>query len=141
MGYRIRLDRVSHAPAVARGATLAVDIDLRNVGWSRMFVHRALVVALRRRSTGETFGAAGGDLAALPAQATASSRITVDVPVPATAAPGDYDLFVSAPDVFPAARGDVRFSVRFANADQPGAGQAWDASTATIGSGTTVNVE
>ncbi|MGN6527584.1 MAG: DUF4832 domain-containing protein [Burkholderiaceae bacterium] len=141
MGYRIQLDRVSNAPTVARGGTLAVHVDLRNVGWARMFVARALVVTIRRRDTGETLAAGAGNLATLAPQATASTRIVVQLPIPAGAATGLYDVFASAPDAFAATQDDVRFSVRFANADQPAAGQSWDASTARLSTGTTVTVQ
>ncbi|HEX7687034.1 MAG TPA: DUF4832 domain-containing protein, partial [Burkholderiaceae bacterium] len=141
MGYRIQVDRVTHESAVARGATLAVDVDLRNVGWARMFVARKLVITLRNRSTGAVVVASGGDLSALPEQATSSSRITVSVPVPAGAATGMYDVLLSAPDVFAATKGDARFAVRFANADQSSSGQVWSASAATLATGTAVQVE
>ena len=140
MGYRVQLDRVKHATTVARGKKLAVWVDLRNVGWARMFVDRPLVVTLRNRKTGATIAASGGDLATLPAQATASTRIQVHVPVPSGAATGTYDVQLGAPDIFAGTKADVRFAVRFANADQPSAGQAWNASAATLGTGTSVQV-
>ena len=37
MGYRIQVDRVTHGTIVTRGNTMPVTVDLRNVGWSRMF--------------------------------------------------------------------------------------------------------
>jgi hypothetical protein len=117
-----------------------VQVDLRNVGWAKVFTARRLVVTLRHRATGATLNASAGDLSALPSQAKASSRIEVAVPVPAGAATGDYDVQLSAPDIFPATAGDPRFAVRFANADQTGSGQAWDAATARFKAGTTLTV-
>jgi hypothetical protein len=52
MGYRLQLDAMTHAGEVARGASLDVDVDLRNVGWARFFTPRRLVVTLRHRDTG-----------------------------------------------------------------------------------------
>ena len=141
MGYRIQIDRVTHDQTVARGGTATVAVDLRNVGWARMFVARALQVTLRNRSTGATITAQGGDLSTLPEQATGSSRVTVSVNVPAGAATGTYDVLLSAPDAFATTRSDVRFSVHFANADQSGAGQAWQASTGSLSTGTSLTVQ
>jgi hypothetical protein len=140
MGYRLQLDDIIHGVTVARGQALAVQVDLRNVGWARMFVARALTVTLRNRATGATIVASGGDLSALAEQATASTRVTVSVPVPSAATAGTYDVLLSAPDAFAATKGDPRFSVRFANADQASAGQAWSAAAATLSTGTTVQV-
>jgi hypothetical protein len=141
MGYRLQLDKVTHDTGVTRSNSLPVAVDLRNVGWARMFAARKLVVTLKNRSTGATIVAAAGDLSTLPEQATSSTRITVNVPIPAGAATGDYDVLVSAPDVFSTTANDARFSVRFANADQTSAGQSWNASTATLSVGTKVTVK
>ena len=140
MGYRIQVDRVTHGTVVTRGNTLPVTVDLRNVGWARMFVTRALVVTLRNRATGATLTASGGDLSTLPSQATGSTTITVNVPVPTSAATGSYDVLLSAPDAFASTKSDVRFSVRFANADQAGVGQTWNASAGTLSAGTTLQI-
>ncbi|MFY7913073.1 MAG: DUF4832 domain-containing protein, partial [Rubrivivax sp.] len=140
MGYRVQLDSATHDTQVARGGTLPLSVNLRNVGWSRMFSDRAVVVQLRHKSTGAVITARAGNLATLAPQATASTALAVSVTIPADAATGDYDVFLSAPDVFPATAGDPRFSVRFANADNSGAGQTWDAAGARFKLGTTVRV-
>jgi len=140
MGYRIQIDKVIHAQSVTRGNAVTVAVDLRNVGWARMFVARNLQVTLRNRATGATLTAAAGDLSALPEQATTSTRIKVQVVVPATAAAGTYDVLLSAPDAFAATHGDARFAVRFANADQAALGQQWSASAGTFATGTSIAV-
>jgi hypothetical protein len=117
MGYRLQLDAVSHHTAVTAGGQVVVDVDLRNVGWARMFTSRKLVVTLRHRTTGSTVRASAGDLRVLVPQGTASTRVSVTVPVPAGADKGDYDVLLSAPDAFPATAADPRFAVLFANAD------------------------
>jgi len=140
MGYRIQLDSVAHNPNVTRGNSLAVAVDLRNVGWAKLFGARKLVVTLRHRATGATIAASAGHLEDLPAQATSSTRIMVNVPVPADAAIGTYEVLLSTPDAFAATRDDPRFAVRYANADQAGAGQTWNDSAATFSTGTSVKV-
>ena len=140
MGYRLQLDALTHHTAVTAGGQVVVDADLRNVGWARVFTARKLVVTLRHRTTGSTVRASAGDLRTLAPQGTGSTRISVTVPVPATADKGDYDVLLSAPDIFPALAADPRFAVRFANADNSGAGQTWDAAAARFKTGTTLRV-
>lgn len=140
MGYRLQLDSATHDSQVARGGAAALAVNLRNVGWARMFSDRALVVQLRHRSTGAVITGKAGNLATLAPQATASTAVPVSVAIPTDAATGDYDVYLSAPDVFAATAGDPRFSVRFANADNSGAGQTWDAAAARFKLGTTVRV-
>lgn len=140
MGYRLQLDAVSHNTLVSRGNTASVAVDLRNVGWSRMFSARKLVVTLKHKTSGATITGAAGDLSALIDQATASTRMSVAVAIPSTAATGDYDVYLSAPDIYTATANDPRFSVRFANADNTGVRQSWDAAMASFKVGTTPTV-
>jgi len=140
MGYRLQLDSATLDTQVARGGTMPLTVNLRNVGWARMFSDRALVVQLRHKTTGAVITGRAGNLAALQPQATASTAVAVSVSIPADAATGDYDVFLSAPDVFPATAGDPRFSVRFANADNSGAGQTWDTAGARFKLGANVRV-
>jgi hypothetical protein len=140
MGYRLQLDAVSHHTAVTAGGQVVIDVDLRNVGWARMFTSRKLVVTLRHRTTGALVRASAGDLRVLVPQATGSTRVSVTMPVPTAADKGDYDVLLSAPDVFPTTAGDPRFAVRFANADNAGSGQTWDAAAARFKTGTTLRV-
>jgi hypothetical protein len=140
MGYRVQLDKVTHPAHVERGSGVLVQVDLRNVGWSRMFVARPLEVRLKHRTTGAIVKAGNGKLSKLPAQGQASSRIGITVTVPANAAIGTYDVLLAAPDAFAKNRGDVRFAVRFANADRVSAGQQWRPSDATFSTGTSVKV-
>lgn len=140
MGYRLQLDAMTHAGEVAPGASLDLDIDLRNVGWARFFTPRRLVVTLRHRDTGATWSGAAADLRELPAQATASTRLRITLAVPALAAPGDYDVWLGVPDIFPATEGDPRFSVRFANADALDGSQVWSSAVGRFRTGSTVRV-
>jgi hypothetical protein len=140
MGYRLQLDAISHNTAVARGSSLSFNVDLRNLGWARMFNARQLVVTLQHKTSGATLTAAAGDLSTLPAQASGANRITVTLPIPAGAQVGDYNVLVSVPDIFASTAADPRFSVRFANADNPSVGQAWDATAARFNVGTSVSV-
>ena len=143
MGYRFQMDAVRHPSTVSRGQTATVDIDLRDVGWARVFSARKLEVTLLHKTNGSApaIGGGGGDARLLPSQATSSTRITVSIPIPSGATPGDYEVFIGMPDIWPTTKNDVRQAVRFANADNPGKGQSWDAATARFKSGTTVTVQ
>ena len=140
MGYRLQLDGLAHAQEVARGESVAFDVDLRNVGWARFFTPRSLVVHVRHRLTGQQWSAAAGDLRELPPQARASTRWRVTVALPDAAQTGDYDVLLAVPDAFAATRSDPRFAVRFANADAAPAQQAWLAAEGAFRTGSTLRV-
>ncbi len=53
-------------------------------------------------ASGALIVAGGGDARFLPSQATNSTTITVSVAIPAGATPGDYDVLLGMPDVWPA---------------------------------------
>ncbi len=141
MGYRLQLDTASHEREVAPGQSVTVDVDLRNVGWARIFSARKLVVSFVNDATGGSFGAAAGNLQSLSSQATASTRQSIAVQVPAGTPKGSYTLYISAPDVHDATSGDARFAVRFANADDAGKGQSWDATSGRFKVGTPLTVK
>jgi hypothetical protein len=138
IGYRLQLDALTHPGKATRGEELVFDVDLRNVGWARLFTPRRLVVSLRHPETGAVWSAAAGDLRDLPAQATSSSRVRLRVSVPPAAQPGLHDVWLGVPDVFAATESDPRFSVRFANADSADGQQAWSVAQGRFRTGTTV---
>ncbi len=140
MGYRFQLDTLAHAAQIARGSTAEVTVNLRNVGWARIFNPRKVVVTLKHKLSGATITAAAGDLQSLASQANASSAVTINLTLPADAQTGDYDVYLSAPDVFSATASDARYAVRFANTDNPTLGQAWDGATGAFKSGTVMTL-
>jgi hypothetical protein len=138
MGYRVQLDALSHETSAARSERLVFQVDLHNLGWARMFTPRKLVVTLRHKASGVLIVGEAGDLGTLPPQAQAATRISISLDVPARARTGEYEVLVSSPDTFPRLAADARYAVRFANADQPSAGQAWEAATANMVTGSSV---
>src|SRR5258706_7819102 len=129
LGYRFQLDAIAHPTSAARGQAASFEVALRNVGWSRIFSPRRLIVMLRNRTTGAILSGSGvTDLRTVPDQASASTALTVTVAIPAGADLGTYDVAVGLPDVLPTTASDPRQAIRFANPDDPGQGQAWDAS-------------
>ncbi len=135
LGYRFQLDAMSSPTSAARGSNLRVAIDLRNVGWSRIFSARKLVVTLRNHDSGALLTGAAGDMRFLPSQATSSTRVVVTVPIPSGAATGVYDVYLSMPDVAPGLSGNPDFSVRFANKDNYAWGQLWETATGRLRTG------
>jgi Domain of unknown function (DUF4832)/Domain of unknown function (DUF4874)/Carbohydrate binding module (family 6) len=140
LGYRLQLDQISHPAVASKGTVVPISVDVRNVGWSRIFSNRPLVVTLKHVATGTPYRAAASNLRDLGPQATASTRIELNVSIPADARPGEYQVTVSAPDAFTSLASDPRYSVRFANADNPQQGQAWDEAAGVFKTGTTVSV-
>jgi hypothetical protein len=140
LGYRLQLDAIAHASAVVAGESVAFQVDLRNVGWARVFSNRNLVVTLKHKTTGTRVSGAAGNLRELASQANASTRLSVNVAVPASAPAGDYEVHLSAPDVFASLANDPRFAVRFANDDKPPQSQAWDSGLGAFKTGTVVTV-
>ncbi|CAN5348426.1 hypothetical protein BH09PSE5_BH09PSE5_19050 [soil metagenome] len=142
MGYRLQLDQLAHPASAARNTTVSVDIDLHNVGWSRIFSARKLVVTLKHKTTGALItGTSTVDMRQLPSQASASTRAAVQVTIPSGATTGDYAVSVSLPDVYTTTAADARFAVRFANADNAATAQAWNATTGKFDVGTTLTVQ
>jgi len=142
MGYRFQLDQLAHPKSAARNSTATFNVDLHNVGWSRIFSPRKLVVTLTNKATGAIITGTGTtDMRTLPSQSAASTRAAVQVVIPSGAATGDYVVSVSLPDVYPTTARDVRFAVRFANSDNVSSAQAWNATTGRFDVGTTVTVQ
>src|SRR5258708_2035319 len=141
LGYRFQLDAVSHSSSAAGGSTVNVAVDLRNVGWARIFTARQLVVTLQNTTSGALISGSAGDMRLPPPQATSSTTVVVPVAIPAGTSPGVYAVYVSMPDIWSGTKGNADFAVRFANADNPGNGQAWDAANFRFKTGTTLTVQ
>lgn len=140
MGYRLQLNAASHAQVAAAGQSVSVDVDLRNVGWARIFNARKLVATFNNNATGERFSSAAGNLQTLTPQAIASTRQTTTVPVPTSASKGSHFLHLSAADVFAATASNTNFTVRFVNADDSAKGQAQVAANGLFKVGTQLTV-
>jgi len=136
LGYRFQLDSISLPQSAASGSTVNVEINLRNVGWARIFSARKLVVTL----TGGLISGSAGDMRLLPPQATSSTKVVVPVAIPAGTSPGVYAVYVSMPDIWPGTKDKADFAVRFANADDLAKGQQWEAASFGFKTGTMLSV-
>jgi len=134
LGYRFVLRDAGVASSVQPGQTLPLTLSIENVGFAAMYNPRPVVLVftsgLNRYEvplTGQTFDprrwlpGAGIDLAA-------------QVPIPATMAPGTYQLSLLLPDPHSDLRPDVRYAVRFANQG------TWNASSGENALGLSVTV-
>jgi hypothetical protein len=141
MGYRIQLDAIEHPAIATPGASIEFDIALRNVGWSRIFSPRPLVIVLTHGATGIVFqGSSAFDVRQLPSQADTSTRMTVGLMLPTGAPVGRYAVSVALPDIYAGTAADARQAVRFANADRPTIGQVWNHELGNFDTGTSVAV-
>jgi len=136
IGYRLQLDQVNHPTTVSKGSTVNVAVTVRNVGWSRIFSKRPLVVTLRNKSSGALVTGTAGNLN----DVAAGASVTINVPVTLSDA-GNYEVSIGAPDIYKTTATDTRQAVRFANADNASSGQAWDATNARFVVGSTLTVQ
>ena len=141
IGYRFQLDSASHVDSVTKGSAVTVTVAMHNIGWSKLFSARPLVVTLKNKVTGDMFTGSAGDLRNLPPQSSSPTSIPVTVAVPTTAIAGDYDVYLSVPDIYATTKDNPVFAIRFANADDTARSQAWNAATALFKVGTTVKVQ
>jgi hypothetical protein len=142
MGYRFELVSASHPQAVARGAAIAMRLEVNNTGWARLYNARPLQVVLRNKASGARVVLTASNTDArrwLPGQ-TSIAQISTEV-IPSTAAPGTYEVLLALPDGANALRVDARYSIRFANSDDAAKNQAWEAASAEFRTGSVIQVQ
>lgn len=140
MGYRFELLTLRHSADVAAGQSGALTLTLRNSGWARAFNPRGVQLLLRQRATGALVRIALASVdprAWLPGVTT---KVTASFAVPGGTPRGAYDVLLALPDGAPSLAGDVRYSVRPANADDAGRYQGWDDRLGAFGTGTTLEI-
>jgi hypothetical protein len=136
MGYRFQLDGISHPGSATRGSTATFTVNLRNVGWARLYSARQLRVVLTNGSRTVT-GLSNELLRQLPSQASAGSTFTVPVVLPTDAPTGNWSVSIDMPDVYATTQANA-FKIRPANADT--STQGWDATTFRFKTGTVLAV-
>jgi Domain of unknown function (DUF4832)/Domain of unknown function (DUF4874) len=142
IGYRFELEQITHPQSVNRNASLNVDVELKNVGWSRIFSARKLLVTLRNKNNGSVITAlSSADMRSIASQGANTSKISINVPISSGASTGEYEVFLSLPDIYQTTSNNARFAVRFANSDNISKGQVWDATNARFNTGTVINIK
>lgn len=115
LGYRFVLRTASAASSVQPGQNLSLNLQIENVGFAAMYNPRPVWLVLSNglnryeiQLPGQTFDPRRW----LPGSAI---DLAAQVPIPATMAPGTYQLSLWMPDPHADLRGDVRYAVRCAN--------------------------
>ncbi len=122
LGYRFELKSAGLPAELRPGGLMPLEFTIDNVGFGELFNPRRMEVTLRNNDTGELRTAA---LRTDPRRWTGgeTNEVTTWLVVPETLPTGKYSVGLWLPDIDPALRDDVRYSIRFANE------QVWDAAT------------
>ena len=127
LGYRIELQGARFPARAVPGATMAVDIELVNRGFSTLLNPRPVYVvlagldgriALRHKTAADPRSWQPYDPND-PACTPLTHLVHAEVPLPPDFAPGDYLLGVWLPDGDARLEHDARYAVRVANRDAP----------------------
>lgn len=136
MGYRFQYDDITHPTSVSRGGVATFDVNMRNVGWARIFDQRRLNVQLVNGGT--TINCySSTQLRELDPQATSSTLVRVNCAIPGGTATGSYAVHLKMPSPFSTTQANA-FTVRPANSNS--GGQTWDATNFRFTTGTTITV-
>lgn len=140
LGYRFELLGLRHSSAVAAGQSGSLTLTVRNSGWARAFNPRAAQLVLRHRSRGALVRLALPSIAPQAWLPGSISKVSAAFTVPTGSAPGTYDVLFALPDGAASLAGDVRYSVRPANADDGAQAQRWDEKLGAFQTGATLRV-
>jgi hypothetical protein len=116
VGYRLRLEETTLPAAARAGDGLAVQLKLRNDGWSPLFNARPVLLVLREQTSGQRVEFA---LPTDPRRWSAGAQTVVDaaVTLPADLPAGRYDWLLELPDAAASLRGRSAYAIRLANRD------------------------
>ena len=110
MGYRFQFDDITHPTSVNRGGVATFDVNMRNVGWARIFDQRRLNVQLVNGGT--TINCfSSTQLRELDPQATSSTLVRVNCAIPGGTATGSYAVHLKMPSPFSTTQANA-FTVR-----------------------------
>jgi hypothetical protein len=140
MGYRFELVALRHSAAVAAGQAGELALTVRNSGWARAFNPRGVQLLLKHRVTAAVVRIALASVDPRTWLAGRTSSVNARFVIPRGTAAGDYEVLFALPDGAKSLAGDVRYSVRFANADDAGRSQGWDGRLGAFRVGTTLGI-
>jgi hypothetical protein len=112
LGYRLAAVSVTYAPRVAPGGVLPLRVTLRNDGWAAPINPRPLNVVLDGASRQVAVVTGLDPRRWLPGEEV---ELAVRLRVPATLAPGSFELALWLPDASAWLRDDPRYAIRLAN--------------------------
>lgn len=140
MGYRFELMTLRHSATLAAGRSGELTLAVRNRGWARAFNPRGVLLLLKHRDTGAVVRIALASVDPRDWLPGVVSNATASFTVPGGTPAGAYDVLLALPDGAPALAGDVRYSVRPANAEDPARSQAWEEKLGAFHAGTTLRI-
>lgn len=136
MGYRFQFDDITHPTTATRGTTITFDVNMRNVGWARIYSQRRLKVELVNGGT--TIPCySSTQLRELDPQAISSTLVRVSCDIPGGTATGSYNVHLKMPSAFSTTQANP-YTIRPANSNS--GGQVWDSTNYRFTTGTTVTV-
>jgi hypothetical protein len=141
LGYRWVMNRIDAPRNVARGAIASMALNVKNVGWARLYNARKLQVQLVSRANpaaAPISAHAAWDPRQLKPNETSSVLFHVDVPDDALI--GTYDVFMAAPDLSTSITSNSAYAIRFANSDNAAFSQSWNATRGAFATGIAINV-
>ena len=116
LGYRFEMQAATAAQAVQPGGRLALELEVANDGFGKLYNPRPINVVLVDNATESTVRLVrvvdARHVMPMPGS-TATLDLTVDVP--SDVASGQYSIHVELPDGSPGLADDPRYSIRMAN--------------------------
>lgn len=140
MGYRFELVTLRHSGAARPGQSGELALTVRNSGWARAFNPRGVQMLLRHRASGAVVRIALASVDPRTWLPGGSSKVQARFAVPGGTPAGVYDVLLAFPDGAASLAGDVRYSVRPANAADAARSQGWDATLGAFRTGTTLSI-
>ncbi|OGG02232.1 hypothetical protein A2W14_02575 [Candidatus Gottesmanbacteria bacterium RBG_16_37_8] len=131
LGYRFELTEALIPPTVKVGGSLALNIKLKNVGFTSMFNLRPVILVLSGTNRYEIPLPNVDPRRWQPGQ---DSNIAITISLPQNISPGSYKLGLWLPDASLSLKNNPAYAVRFANLN------VWDAQSG-INFLTSVNVQ
>lgn len=121
MGYRFQLLSASFDAQVVAGTSMNVQLNIKNVGYAPLYNERYAYIVLKNNTNTYSIPLSSDPRTWAPNDAT--TAINEYITLPATMAPGTYDLYLYLPDASASIANNPKYAVRFANQG------IWQAST------------
>jgi Domain of unknown function (DUF4832)/Domain of unknown function (DUF4874) len=118
MGYRLRLVKTEIATEAAQGGMLALQVEMTNDGFGRVYNPRVVEALLRNRETGILYAFEAnhekGNRLWLPGPGE-SKTLDFSAALPESILAGNYEVLLNLPDPAPRLRNRPEYSIRLAS--------------------------
>ena len=117
LGYRFEMVRSTGSTRAAVGGPMALELEIRNEGFGKLYNPRPINVVLVDNDSGAQtrFEVAVDARTVLPLPG-ATATMDLGLQVPSDLPPGSYSIHIELPDGSANLAGDPRFSIQMANA-------------------------